>query len=92
MVDNWIKCRNRSRSKSKSPWKILLFQNQFHFHSLDNVSAIHARSLGESVGLSRTRVAVFGVLDIRGSLTIFMPKHRRFIQIVVNWVCKIGRE
>ena len=92
MVDNWIKCRNRNMSKSKSPSKILLFQNQFHFHSLDDVPATQARSLGESVGLSRKRVAVFGVLGVRGSLTIFMHKHRRCIQIVVNWICKIGRE
>ena len=79
-------------SKSKSPSKILLFQNQFHFHSFDDVPVTQARSLGESVGLSRKLVAVFGVLGVRGSLTIFMHKHRRFIQIFVNWICKIGRE
>ena len=92
MVDNWIKCRNRSRSRSKSPSKILLFQNQFHFHSLDNVPATHVRSLGESVSLSRKRVAVFGVLGVRGSLRFFIHEHRRFIQIVVNWICKIRLE
>jgi len=58
---------------------------------LDNVPATHVRSLGESVGLSRKQVAVFGVRGVKGSLTIFMHEHvtRNSLDTLLPFISKI---